>query len=260
MAKGRLLRTADLERLRVNIKTNAAKYSSAKSWIGEYIGGNEWSLPASVEIPEGLTLHEPTDESSLLDLENTRVLYTALHHLTPTQAADERFWTYLTHVTFWPYMRARWGVEKYRDNPRFAEVVQERYFFMPDRPRAVIRNGIARLWWYGYTTFDPARADPFELTGVLLKNLDVAQSVLERAFSRNRPVAHAVLSVLRRLEEQGTPFYERLKVRELAKFLVQLGGVTIIDALGGPAIEAIVLAKAGELAPAKAQVVGGPER
>src|SRR5687767_6934117 len=138
-------------------------------------------------------------------------------------------------------MRARWGVEKYRDNPRFADVVQERYFFMPDRPRALIRNGIARLWWYGYTTYDGTRTDPFELTGVLLKNLDVAQSVLERAFSRNRTVAHAVLSVLARLEQDGTPFYERNKVRELAKFLVQLGGVTIVDALDRSQIEEIVL-------------------
>ncbi len=80
--------------------------------------------------------------------------------------------------------------------------------------------------------------------------------MLERAFSRNRDVSHAVLSVLRRLEQEGTPFYDRAKVRELAKYLVQLGGVTIIDALDRPAIEAIVLAKAAELAPATAAVQG----
>lgn len=247
MAKARLLRTAHLETLRANIANNAKRYESATAWLADYFGGSEWSLPATVEIPDDLELLVPTDESSLLDVENAKILYAALKHLTPTQAADERLWVYLSHVRFWPYMRARWGVEKYADNPRLAEVIQERYFFMPDRPRALIRNGIARLWWYGYTTYDGARADEFELTYVLLKTLDVAQSVLERNFSRNRIVAHAVLDVLRRLELQGTPFYDRAKVRELAKFLVQLGGVTIIDALDGPEIESIVLRKATEL-------------
>lgn len=247
MTKARLLGTAQLETLRVNIAGNAKQYALPASWLAGYFQGNDWSLSSSLELPDELSLQVPTDESLLLDLENTRILYSALKHLTPTQASDERLWAYLTHVTFWPYMRARWGVEKYLENPRLADVVQERYFFMSDRPRALIRNGIARLWWYGYTTYDDTRDDPFELTAVLLKNLDVAQSVLERAFSRNRTVAHAVLSVLRKLEQDGTPFYDRAKVRELAKFLVQLGGVTIIDALGRPEIEQIVLGKAGEL-------------
>lgn len=251
MPKGRILGSAHLNQLRLNVKTNAKRYFGSKGWVGEYFGGNDWSLPSSIEIPDGLTLQNPKDDATLLDLENTKILYPALRHLTPMQAADERLWAYLSHVTFWPYMRARWGVEKYKENPRFSDVVLERYFFMADRPRALVRNGIARLWWYGFTTYDEKRADPFELTAVLLKNLDVAQSVLERAFSRNRDVAHAVLSVLRQLEQQGTPFYDRAKVRDLAKYLVQLGGVTIIDALERPAIEAIVLAKAGELAPAK---------
>ena len=253
MSKARLLGIPQLETLRVNIQTNASKYALNKSWIGQYLGG-EWSLASSIDLPDGLELRRPADDgTSLHDLENTKLLYGALKHLTPAQAADERLWTYLSHVTFWPYMRARWGVEKYQDNPRLREVIQERYFFMADRPRALVRNGIARLWWYGHTTYDNTRADPFELTAVLLKNLDVAQSVLERNFSRNQSVVHAVLSVLARLEAEGKPFYERVKVRELAKFLVQLGGVTIIDVLDQREVEAIVLRQAERLGAARSE-------
>jgi len=254
MGKAKLLGLAHLDALRVNIRTNTARYSSPTSWLDEYFRGREWSLSSSVEFPDEIVLRVPDSDSDLLDLENTKTLYSALRHLTPMQAADERLWAYLTHVTYWRYMRARWGVEKYVDNPRLGEVILERYFFMKDRPRALIRNGIARLWWYGFTTYDAARDDPFELTAVLLKNLDVAQSVLERAFSRNRDVAHGVLTVLRGLELEGRPFYDRAKVRELAKYLVQLGGVTIIDALRRSEIERIVLAKAGELASPGARV------
>jgi hypothetical protein len=143
-------------------------------------------------------------------------------------------------------MRKRWPVEQYKER-RLSENIQERYFFMADRPRALVRNGVARLWWYGYTTYDENRSDPFELTTVLLKNLDVTQSILERAFSRNRAVTHAVLAVLLDREKKGVPFYDRNHVRELAKYLVQLGGVTIIDALTPSEVQEVVTRRINEL-------------
>ena len=247
MAKAFFLREAQLERLRQNISPNAKRYVSDQPWLADYFGNDPWHLPSNIDMPEGVEMLPPTSKSELFDLENTKTLYTALRHLTPLQASDERLWAYLTHVTYWDYMRKRWPVEQYKDK-RVAENLQERYFFMSDRPRALIRNGMARLWWYGYTTYDEQRDDPFELTGVLLKNLDVTQSILERAFSRNRLVTHAVLSVLLQREKDGAPFYERDSVRDLAKYLVQVGGVTIIDALSFTELRDVVMRKVDELA------------
>ena len=48
--------------------------------------------------------------------------------------------------------------------------------------RALTRSGMARLWWYAHLTDDPVRPGPYELTRVLLSDLDWAQSVLERNF------------------------------------------------------------------------------
>lgn len=244
MGKLQFLSEAGLERLRQNIRPNALHYTEEEPWVPAYFVGGNWALESNIDIPDEFELKVPTDGSVLHDLENAKTVFSALRHLTPTQAADERLWAYMTHVTCWQYMRGRWGAEHYSESPRFAEVIQERYFFMADRPRALIRNGLSRLWWYGYTTYDDTRSDPFELTGVLLKNLDVAQSILERGFSRSRAVAHSVLAVLLELERAGTPMYERDRVRELAKYLVQLGGVTIIDALPRPEVEKLVVAKA----------------
>jgi hypothetical protein len=61
-------------------------------------------------------------------------------------------------------------------------------------------------------------------------------------------VTRAVLSVLLQREQDGAPFYERENVRDLAKYLVQVGGVTIIDALSFADIREVVKQKVNELA------------
>lgn len=248
MKKANFIREAHLDRLRQNIAPNAKRYTSKKSWISEYFGGDEWSLQSSIDLPDDITLQIPRSKSELLDLENTKVLYTALKHLTPVQASDERLWAYLTHVTFWDYMAERWPAAQHEGKAKFAENIQTHYFFMSDRPRALVRNGLARLWWYGYTTYDATRKDPFELTAVLLKNLDVAGSILERAFSRNAAATRALLAVLLECEKKGAPFYERNGIRELVKYFVRIGGVTIIDALEPSEIAQITEKRISELA------------
>jgi len=253
MAKALFLRDSQLERLRKNIASNAERYRSDKPWLTDYFGNDDFCLQSKVDIPDNIELMLPseTSKSELSDLDNTKAIYSALKHLTPLQAADERLWAYLTHVTFWDYMRKRWRVEQYEAKPeKLPENVQSRYLFMSDRPRALVRNGLARLWWYGFTSYDEHRSDPFELTAVLLKNLDVTQTILERAFSRNRTVTHAFLSALLERERAGAPFYERDAVRELAKHLTHVGGVTIIDALTFDQIRDLVRRKVDALAPA----------
>ncbi|MBI3208721.1 MAG: hypothetical protein HYZ37_07450 [Candidatus Solibacter usitatus] len=118
---------------------------------------------------------------------------------------------------------------------------------MSDRSRALLRNGMARLWWYGFCSYDENRSDPFELTGPLLKKLDVTQNLLENAFGRNNQITHAVLGVLLDREKDGNPFYVREKVRELAHYIVQIGGVTILDALDGSELRELVVGKIEQL-------------
>jgi len=129
MAKALYLQEAQLERLRQNILPNAKRYAEDKPWLGDYFGGAAWYVQSNIiDMPENVQLKPPASKTELFDLENTKTLYTALSHLTPMQAADERLWVYLSHVTHWDYMRKRWGVEQYSDNPRFSQVMQERYF------------------------------------------------------------------------------------------------------------------------------------
>ncbi len=252
MEKLRFLRQSSFDRLQANISSNHHRYMEASSWLGAYLSGDVWAVESNTLKATPFSLVPPGSklDFSDSDLENTKILYPALKHLTPLQASDPRLWTYLTHVTYWEYMRKRWPIEQYLGKSRLRENIQERYFFMPDRSRALIRNGLARLWWYGYCSYDEARNDPFELTAVLLKNLDVTQSILERTFSRNTFVTKAVLDVLLARELSGKEFYVREKIRDLAKYIVQIGGVTIIDALDGSDLRNLVESKIEQLATA----------
>jgi len=210
------LKQNSLERLLANIVPNVGHYAEDNPWLASYFSGANWWLESNIGMPASIILRLPDSKLDLFDLENTRAVYSALRQLTPVQAADPRLWAYMTHVTHWDYMRQRWPIEQYIGKPRLKEIIQERYFFMSDRSRAPLRNGIARLWWYGYCSYDETLDDPFELTGALLKKLDVAQNILENAFGKNNHLTQAVLRVLLEREKEGKAFYVREQVRELA--------------------------------------------
>ena len=193
----KILTESALSRLRGNIVGNTDRYSTDEPWLEEVFAGTRWSLDTRLQLPEDFEFAIPDSESSH-DLVNSKRVFLALNGLTPVQAADERLWAYLAHTVGWRYMRSRWPVEKFRgDEKKRQQYIRDRYFFMPNRDRALVRNGIARLWTYAYATYDESRDDPFELTAVLLQKLDIAQQLLERSVSRVPHLPRAVMEVVR---------------------------------------------------------------
>jgi hypothetical protein len=250
MNKLTFLRGNSLDRLQSNITANQHLYSAPTPWLSSYFSGSSWLQESNLVQYEPFELIMPLSKTEHRDLKNTRIVYTALRHLTPLQAADPRLWAYMTHVPHWEYMRQRWPIEQYLGKKDLRDNMQDHYFLKPPKSRALIHNGLARLWWYGYCSYDESRDDPFELTTALLKNLDVAQTLLERAFSLNTSVTRTMLSILLEREKQGKAFYVRERVRDLAKYIVQIGGVTIIDALDEPDLRELVSDKIEQLAAA----------
>lgn len=233
---------SSLEELKVNIISNVERYKLDDVWVDRFFEGNVWNFPSTVKI-DTVDLHMPQSGTLHFDFENTKKIYTALKGISVIQATDERLWTYLTHTLFWNYMRKRWPVESYLDKEKPVDALKERYFFMANRDRALIRNGIARLWWYGYVSYDDERKDPFELTRMLLSKLDIAQSLLERSFSRNPDITKAVLSVLMQKEQEESFFIDRERFRSLMMHINQLGGVTILDTLDRSDLEELIREK-----------------
>lgn len=236
--KLRYLKQASLDELRSALPSVVGRFTSETPWLEDFFGGTNWSLESQVAPAKELVLLEP-EGNNHYDFENAKRVHECLKGISIAQATDERLWTFLSLVTCWPYMRKRWPVESYgdKDDSVIAQILRERYFFLANRDRALVRNGLARLWWYGHVSYDVDRDDPYELTRVLLDKLDVAQSLLERSFSRNPTVCKAVLNFMHQQELQGRDMSRRDVFRALMQHLNRLGGMAVLDMLNQQDIE-----------------------
>ncbi len=220
-------------RLRASVRENLARYGDRKAWAGKPVGKEPFLLTSGLEPAAPLDLVPPAGDD-LKDLENAIRVHHAFPTLTRRQARDPRLWVRLTHVECWEYMRKRWDATKHAGDPeKAARYVLARYFVPQAQSRALLRNGMARLWWYAHLTYDAGRSDPYELTRVLLSSLDIAQQVLERNMGRASRLRAEFLDFLRaRGSELGsTAGTRRTRIRDLAKALNLRGGVTLLDTL-----------------------------
>jgi len=243
--KARYLKPNFLDTLKTNITPNINHYSEPESWLNNGLESTDWYLESHLTLPDGINLKDSGGADD--DYENTKIVYTAMMGLSLAIAIDERFWAYMTHATYWDYMIKRWPVDKSTVKKK-EEFIREHYFFMTNKARALTRNGISRLWWFGRVSYDENREDPFELTKVLLKTQDVAQTLLERSFSRNDLVTKSILTCLleRQKTNRGNPFH-RENLRTVARTLNAAGGVASLDTLAEEDITQICWEKFDQL-------------
>jgi hypothetical protein len=228
-----IFRSTLVNALRSSIAVNLDKYLRDDVWVAEVSTKNNRDMQTGVELAEPLCLDFP-ENGNLRDIENAIRFHRALRHLTPLQARDPRLWTRLAHMEFWPYMRLRWPVEKHMSNRnRAARFVESRYFVGQSQSRALLRNGVARLWWTAQLSHDPDRDNPYELTTVLLSTLDITQQIVERGMGRASNIIKGFLEFLLRNSEtlltRGDK--NRARIRRLAKHLNMHGGVCVLDLL-----------------------------
>ncbi len=172
----------------------------------------------SIFIQKGIKLEIP-EGKDIKDLENTKIIFEAYRKLSPTQASDTRLWTYLTHVEYWDYMRARWPISMAKQP---LSRIRDRYLLRNLNLETLTRNGLSRLWWYGYLTYDENRNNPWELTEILLSRADLAVGITERALGCN---AHIRTALLEFLKDNPTIKDSELLTRYLLVKLNLVGGV-----------------------------------
>ena len=161
------------------------------------------------------------------DLENCIALYEELP-LNETQASDPRLWSYLSHVTFWKYMRKRWALENVRKGDNPIGRVLDRYLLINPRLESLTRNGISRLWWYAHLTIDKKRSDKYELTKVLLTRAEVPVGILERTIGININMRTAILEFLK---EHNEILSNEDLTRELLRTFNLYGGIKVLPML-----------------------------
>ena len=164
------------------------------------------------------------------DSECARIIYQWLSILTPAQASDQRLWCALTHTLFSEYMNRRWGSNFLKAEKKH-DLVVDRWFFKGEGSRTKMHNGIARLWWFGYVSYDSKRSDPFELTDVLLSLQDIQTAFLERSIGMCRPLLQTALEAIKKNEHQLASVNRGAVVKEWAKDIKLRGGVFLLDSI-----------------------------
>jgi hypothetical protein len=223
-----------LNKLKSNVEANQLKYQQKDTLVG----GFEDSIdPGLLEIYNNISLKTQESNNEKLDFENAKILYKGLSHLTLAEVADEKLWAFMTHVTHWEYMRKRWPVEGTSGDKR--NFILTRYFF---KERPFSRNGLARLWWFGYITHNTKFEDEFYLTSIMLENedQDIARIILETpTICRNKKMVEATLISLKELK-QNYQIKSRDYIRHAARYINLTGSVTLWDFLNEKELRNII--------------------
>jgi len=185
---------------------------------------------------ESVNLLMPTGKENF-DFENAKIIFEAYKSLTPTQATDIRFWTYLAHVPFWNYMKKRFPIEKQPQKKR-GEYILEHWFIDGVSPRNLVRHGISLLWWGTYLTYDSNKKDPYELTRELFSMLDYTRTLIPGTQGRNKNFSHALLEFVLENKEIFSQYKEG-RVRFLMTRANYLGGYKILPDLSKAEIKGV---------------------
>ncbi len=112
----------------------------------------------TIRYPEGLLSKLiPTAQG---DCQSAIALYEAYPNLTPLQASDKAFWTYLTHVDLFEYVQARFPKVK-EDDFENSQYVYDHWFCGEDW---TWRHPLGSLWWFVYQTIEEGSNDPYKYT------------------------------------------------------------------------------------------------
>lgn len=222
--------------LEQEISENLNKYQENEMWIDQYfIDKNKpnYFFDTGIEVDD----YQLILGGAETDFKNAKILYEALHeHINLVQASDLRLWAYMAHKQHWDYMRTRWKIEITDDKDEIDEKnvkksidrIGSRYFFKASKGKAFVRQGIARLYWSAYLTYDDTNenGNPYEYTEYFFSKQDIFTSITERSYARNKVLVLATLKVLK-----NNPELSREEIRAFLVKLNQAGAITVLDFL-----------------------------
>ena len=226
-----------LDSLQKDADTNLEKYQSGTRWIDQYFIDKEtpkYYFDTGIEVPD----YELVIGGPETDFQNAKILFEAFKgKLNPVQASDLRLWAYLAHVQHWDYMCTRWKIDvpdeedepddgKKTPRDKVLDRVKTRYFFGASRGKACVRQGMARLYWSAYLTYDETNPNPYEYTEYFFSKQDIFTSITERSYARNKILILAALKELKK-----APDLARDDIRLFLLKLNQAGAITVLDFL-----------------------------
>ena len=157
------------------------------------------------------------------DFESAKAVFKSLMLLTPIQASDPRLWTYLTHVDLYEYMTQRWR-DVITGETSKSDYLIDHWFVKTPSQQCLMRNAISGLWWAAYLSYDESRTDPFELTKVFYKDLDLpTRTIGTYRIGRHKEAVKGVLQFIKDHPDVMASHYET-KTRFIFKHFNVIGG------------------------------------
>ena len=132
-------------------------------WIAKELGKPAFcETDFDIELP---TLLIDNANPAQTELENIKLLYTALADLNSCVTFDERFWAGLCHTFYYDFVRK----SVLKKNQFNAKTIFENFFF--ETPRSKIKDGtIPRLWVIGKTYIRKDKVNPFEYLELMVNS------------------------------------------------------------------------------------------
>ena len=230
--------------LEKDIFDNVEKYQGTEQWAENYFISKDipnYYFDTEIEVPDyQLIIGGPET-----DFQNAKSVYEAFsQRINPVQASDLRLWAYLAHIQHWNYMNTRWKIDVPDEEDEEDDAVREeseekktgankildrigyRYFFKASKGKAFVRQGISRLFWSAYLTYDADNDNPYEYTEYFFSKQDIFTSITERSYARNKVLVLAALKELKAHPELG-----RTEIRLFLAKLNQAGAIKVLDFL-----------------------------
>ena len=238
--------------LKANVSSNLANYRKpTNEWIYDYFQGDNPFMEANFECEDFQLIVSPDfSQIARTEVQNARILYTALRGLSDTQATDERLWAGLCHYEFWDYIKKR--RDMYAEDKLNSQTILSRYFFSTGKKRSLSLNTLAKLWWIGRWLYDSHRADPFELLKYFENDFTTKlYMIFSNNYMNNREIAQGVIEALMLLESDefvltDSSYSQQSNMRQLflkaTSFLNVFGGTHILDYFSKDEIKAKVIA------------------
>ena len=159
------------------------------------------------------------------DYQSAIALFEAYKDLSPLEAADPRFWNFISLVDLYPYLRERWpNVYKRESGTNEAGYILD-HFLMQDKSSDLMRVHLPGLWWSVYLSIDEASTDDkYHLTKVMFWNQTLRTRTMGNyLLARKRGLA---LGFLDYCSERGKVNFGNFEKehQELTEYLNQFGG------------------------------------
>ncbi len=167
------------------------------------------------------------------DTDTAIAIFEAYPNLNPLEASSRGFWTHLTHVELWDYMRERFkSVLETSDEVSRKKKIRGKWFLSDISQGGLMRHPLAGLWWGVKLSVVPERGEGrYDLSRILLRDLDF----LTRTFGtyqlgRLPNAAKGILEYIFEHQEDFKSSFEP-KIRHIMKHFNSIGGVLQLGCL-----------------------------